>query len=105
MLKSDAKTGRQFADPADPLTGINSIGDAIQPAVRGSEVGVGAEYGIIKKTGASVGSDAPVCDQGLDKFSVDAAAWVVHGLLDFKLIFWHKHLLLVNRNSYCAEVC
>lgn len=105
MLEPDAKTSRQLTDPADPLAGVNSISDAIQPTVRGSEVGVGAEDGIIKKTGASVGSDAPVSDQSLDKFSVDAAAWVVHDLFDFKLIVWHKHLLLVNRNSYCAEVC
>ena len=89
VLEPDAKTSRQLTDPADPLAGVNGISDTIQPAVRGSEIGVGAEDGIIKKTGASVGSDAPVSDQGLDKFSVDTAAWVVHDLFDFKLIVWH----------------
>ena len=60
MLEPDTKTSCQLTDPADPLAGVDSVGDAVQPAVRGSEVGVGAEDGIIKKTGASVGSDAPV---------------------------------------------
>lgn len=96
VLESDVKTIRQLTDPADPLAGVNGISDTVQPAVRGSEVGVGAEDGIIKKTGASVGSDAPVSDQGLDKFSVDTAAWVIHDLFDFKLIVWHKHLLLLR---------
>ena len=49
VLEPDAKTSRQLTDPADPLAGVNSISDAIQPAVRGSEVGVGAEDGIIKE--------------------------------------------------------
>ncbi len=89
MLEVNAKTIRQLTDPADPLARVDSVGDAVQPAVRGSEVGVGAEDGIIKKTGASVGSDALVCDQGLNKFSVDAAAWIVHDLFKFKLVFGH----------------
>ena len=89
MLEPDMKASRQLTDPADPLARVDSVGDAVQPAVRGSEVGVGAEDGIIKKTGASVGSDAPVCDQGLNKFSVDAAAWIVHDLFKFKLVFGH----------------
>ena len=54
MLEVNAKTIRQLTDPADPLARVDSVGDAVQPAVRGSEVGVGAEDGIIKKTGASV---------------------------------------------------
>ena len=63
MLEPDTKTSCQLTDPPDPedpLARVDSVGDAVQPAVRGSEVGVGAEDGIIKKTGASVGSDAPV---------------------------------------------
>ena len=60
MLEPDMKASRQLTDPADTLARVDSVGDAVQPAVRGSEVGVGAEDGIIKKTGASVGSDAPV---------------------------------------------
>ena len=60
MLEPDTKASRQFTDPEDPLARVDSVGDAVQPAVRGSEVGVGAEDSIIKKTGASVGSDAPV---------------------------------------------
>ena len=89
MLEPDTKASRQLTDPEDPLARADSVGDAVQPAVRGSEVGVGAEDGIIKKTGASVGSDALVCDQGLNKFSVDAAAWIVHDLFKFKLVFGH----------------
>ena len=105
MLKSDAKASRQLTDPTNPLAGVDSVGDAIQPAVGGSEVGVGAEDGIIKKTGASVGSDAPASDQALNKFSVDAAARTVRDLFDFKLIVWHKHSLLMKENSHCNEVC
>ena len=89
MLEPDTKANRQLTDPADPLAWIDGVSDAVQPAVGGSEIGIGAEDGIIKKTGASVGSDAPVSDQGLNKFSVDAAAWVIHDLFDFKLIVWH----------------
>ena len=47
MLEVNAKTIRQLTDPADPLARVDSVGDAVQPAVRGSEVGVGAEDGII----------------------------------------------------------
>jgi len=43
--------------------------------------------------------DTPVCDQGLDKFTVDTAVWVVHKLLDFKLIFGH---LLYLHNAKIA---
>ena len=43
--------------------------------------------GIIKKAGASVvGSDAPVGDERLDKFSMYPATGVIHELLDFNLI-------------------
>ena len=81
---------RQFLQSTDPLAGIDRICDAIDPAIRGTEVGVGAEHGIIKKTGASiVGSDAPVGNKGLDKFSMNPAAGIVYDLLNFKLIIWH----------------
>ena len=43
----------------------------------------------MKKTGAPVCADAPVCDQTLYELSVDAAFWVVYDLLDFKFIFSH----------------
>ena len=66
------------------------MSDAVDPPVGCAEVGIGAEDGIIKKTGASVvGSDAPVGDQRLDQFPVYTAAGVVYELLDFKLIISH----------------
>ena len=58
-----------------------------------------------KKTGASVGSDTPVSNHALDKFSVDAAAWAVNDLLDFKLTAWHKHMLLyVKKVGICGKI-
>ena len=33
VLEPDAKASRPLTDPSDPLTGINGISDAIQPAV------------------------------------------------------------------------
>ena len=74
----------------DPLARVHCIGESIDSAIRGSEVGVGAKHGIIKKTGASVvGSDAPVGDKGLDKLSMYPAARIVYDLLNVKLILRH----------------
>ena len=74
----------------DPLARVHGIGEPIDPAVRGSKIGIGAKYGIIKKTGASVvASDAPVGDKRLDKLSMYPAAGIVYDLLDFKLILRH----------------
>lgn len=58
-----------------------------------------------KKTGASVGSDTPVSNHALDKFSVDTAAWAVNDLIDFKLTAWHKHMLLyVKKVGICGKI-
>ena len=81
--------GSEFSNPADPLAGINGVSQAVEAQVRGAEIGVGAEDGKTKKTGAPACADAPVCDQGLEKLPVDAAAWVGYELLDFKLVVWH----------------
>ena len=87
VLKSGSEPFCQFTHTANPFAGINRVGDAIDPPVGGAEVGVGAEDGIIKKAGASVvGSEAPVCDERLDKFPMYSATGVIHELLDFKLI-------------------
>lgn len=43
----------------------------------------------MKKTGAPVCTDAPVCDQTLYELPVDAAFGIVYDLLDFKFVFSH----------------
>lgn len=90
-LSAAAEPLDHFAQGANPFAGVDGVANTVQPAVRGAEVGVGAEDGKIKKTGASVvGADAPVCNQGLNELPVDPAAWVVHNLLDFQLIFGYN---------------
>ena len=60
MLEADTEPVGYFADPAEPFAGINGVADAVNPAVRGAEVGVAGEDGIIKKTGAAACANAPV---------------------------------------------
>ena len=81
VVEPDSEPLGQLGEAANPFPGIDRVGDAVQPTVGGAEVGVGAEHGKIKKTGASAGADASVCHQDPDKVSIDAAAWVVHQLL------------------------
>ena len=50
----------QFRKAADPFAGVHGIADAIQPSIRGPEVGVRTKNGVMKKTGASVCADVPV---------------------------------------------
>ena len=79
----------QFPQRADPLTGMHDVTDAVVPLVGRPEVCVAAKHRIMKKTGAPVCTDAPVCDQTLYELPVDAAFGVVYDLLDFKFIFSH----------------
>ena len=46
----------------DPLTGIDSITDTVDPAIRCAEVCVTAKDSKTKKTGASADANAPVVD-------------------------------------------
>ena len=70
ILKALPEPLLEFLDPADPLAGADCVGDPIQPAVGNTEVGIAGQDGKIKQP-------------------VDPATWVVHNLLDFKLIFCH----------------
>lgn len=79
----------QLPQRADPLTGMHNVADAVVPLVGRSEVCVAAKHRIMKKTGAPVCTDAPVCDQTLYELPVDAAFGVVYDLLDFKFVFSH----------------
>ena len=79
----------QLPQRADPLTGMYDVADAVKPLVGCAEVGVAAKHRIMKKTGASVCADVPVCNQTLYELSVDAAFWVVYDLLDFQFVISH----------------
>ena len=79
----------QLPQRADPLTGMHDVADAVVAPVGCAEIRVAAEHHIMKKTGAPVCADAPVCDQTLYELSVDAAFGVVYDLLDFKFVFSH----------------
>ena len=52
-------------------------------AVGGAEVGIGAEYHVIKKIGASVCTDIPIFHKAADELTVYAAPWIVHNLFYF----------------------
>lgn len=79
----------QLPQRADPLTGMHDVTDAVVALIGRAEVRVTAEHRIMKKTGAPVCTDAPVCDQTLYELPVDAAFVVVYDLLDFKFVFSH----------------
>ena len=79
----------QLPQRADPLTGMYDVADAVVALVGRAEVRVAAKHHIMKKTGAPVCTDAPVCDQTLYELPVDAALGVVYDLLDFKFVFSH----------------
>ena len=79
----------QLPQRADPLAWMHDVADAVVPLIGCAEVRVAAKHRIMKKTGAPVCTDAPVCDQTLYELPVDAAFWVVYDLLDFKFIFRH----------------
>lgn len=79
----------QLPQRADPLAGMYDVTDTVVPLIGRAEVCVTAEHRIMKKTGAPVCTDAPVCDQTLYELPVDAAFGVVYDLLDFKFVFSH----------------
>ena len=88
-VRSCTKPASQLSQRADPLSGMYDVADAVKPLVGCAEVGVAAKHRIMKKTGASVCADVPVCNQTLYELSVDAAFWVVYDLLDFQFVISH----------------
>ena len=64
---------------------MHDVTDAVVPLVGRPEVCVAAKHCIMKKTGASVCTDAPVCDQTLYELPVDAAFGVVYEIRYNKL--------------------
>ena len=83
MLEACAEPLRQFRGLADPFAWTDQVGDALYPAVRGTEIGIGAERHVIKKIGTSVGTDVPIFHKAAEELTVDAAPWVVHNLFNF----------------------
>ena len=86
----------QLPQRADPLTGMYDVADAVVPLIGRAEVCVAAKHRIMKKTGAPVCTDAPVCDQTLYELPVDAAFGVVYDLLDFKFVIGHRAKSFLN---------
>ena len=80
MLEACAEPCRQFRGLTDPFAWTDQIGDTFYPAVRGTEVGIGAERHVIKKIGTSVCTDVPIFHKAAEELTVDAAPWVVHDL-------------------------
>ena len=83
MLETCAEPLCQLRGLTDPLAWTDQIGDTLYPAVRGAEVGIGAECYVIKKIGTSVGADVPIFHKATEELTVDAAPWVVHNLFQF----------------------
>ena len=79
----------QLPQRADPLTGMHDVADTVVPLIGRAKVRVAAKHHIMKKTGAPVCTDAPVCDQTLYELPVDTAFGIVYDLLNFKFIFSH----------------
>lgn len=88
-IRSRAEPHPQLPQRADPLAGMHDVADTVVPLVGRPEVCVAAKHHIMKKTGAPVCTDVPVCDQTLYELPVDAAFGVVYDLLDFKFVFSH----------------
>ena len=86
----------QFPQRADPLTGMHDVTDAVVALIGRAEVRVAAKHRIMKKTGAPVCTDPPVCDQTLYELPVDAAFGVVYNLLDFKFVIGHRAKSFLN---------
>ena len=72
------------------------VADAVVPLIGRAEVCVAAKHRIMKKTGAPVCADAPVCDQTLYELPVDAALGVVYDLLEFEFIIGHRAKSFLN---------
>lgn len=88
-VRSRAEPHPQLPQRADPLAWMHDVADAVVALVGCAEVRVAAKHRIMKKTGAPVCTDAPVCDQTLYELPVDAAFGVVYDLLDFKFVIGH----------------
>ena len=95
-VRSRAEPRPQFPQRADPLTGMHDVTDAVVPMIGRAEVCIAAKRRIMKKTGAPVCTDAPVCDQTLYELPVNAAFWVVYDLLDFKFVIGHRAKSFLN---------
>lgn len=80
MLEACAEPLRQLRGLTDPFARTDQIGDTFYPAVREVEVGIRAECHVIKKIGASVGTDVSIFHKAAEELTVDAAPWVVHDL-------------------------
>jgi len=61
-VKAGSEPLRQLFCGDDPLTGINSITDTVDPAIRCAEIRIAAKGSKTKKTGASADANAPVID-------------------------------------------
>ena len=83
MLEACAEPFRQLRGLAYSLARTDQIRDTLYPAVGGAEVGIGAECHVIKKIGASVGTDVPIFHKAAEELTVDAAPWVVYDLFHF----------------------
>ena len=86
----------QLPQRTDPLAGMHNVADAVVPLIGGVEVRVAAKHHIMKKTGAPICTDAPVCNQTLYELPVDAAFGVVYDLLDFKFVIGHRAKSFLN---------
>ena len=96
MVRSRTEPRPQLPQRADPLTGMHDVADAVVTLIGRAEVHVTAEHRIMKKTGAPVCTDAPVCDQTLYELPVDAAFGIVYDLFDFKFVIGHRAKSFLN---------
>ena len=88
-VRSRAEPRPQLPQRANPLTGMHDVADAVVTLIGRAEVRVAAKHRVMKKTGAPVCTDPPVCDQTLYELPVDAAFGVIYDLLDFKFVIGH----------------
>ena len=95
-VRSRAEPRPQLPQRTDPLAGMHNVADAVVPLIGGVEVRVAAKHHIMKKTGAPICTDAPVCNQTLYELPVDAAFGVVYDLLDFKFVIGHRAKSFLN---------
>ena len=75
---------------------MHDVTDAVVPLIGRAEIRVAAKHRIVKKTGAPVCTDAPVCDQTLYELPIDAAFGVVYDLFDFKFVIGHRAKSFLN---------
>ena len=95
-VRSRAEPRPQLPQRTNPLTGMYDVTDTVVPLIGCAEVCMAAKHRIMKKTGAPVCTDAPVCDQTLYELPVDAAFGVVYDLFDFKFVIGHRAKSFLN---------